>query len=452
MNYKDPVVLILNITVILVLILLILPTLLNKKEKMRVRISFSVIFLIVIVNCTGNLLIFYFENYHLLGLHFALMGVPFLFGPAIYFYVKEINDTHVKNVVPHIIIPIIAFLGGILYNFCSPEEKISIMKQMAAGSYLPYNSVNTAVIIIPLYYFVKSKIWLKKFHLNPNDPFYVQKRIRKNWANEFLNYMIFSLFSFLIIATIATYLFHVPQMYLDLIGMPIYFPFIYSVVAVRNNMISKELEMNYVLAKSENDKKLNEQRIDISRDLHDNIGAYANSLIAKIDHISTSDKQLNSNQIKDLKANAENILSLLRQTIWVLNNDKIAAESSFDYVKQYALNIFKNTNIKVSFEENIVTNKILSTTEASNIFRIIQEACQNIMKHSHANKVKISIISTDYFEISVEDNGVGFTKNNAVDSYGLNNMEERSRNIGMFFTIENLKGNGTKITVTDSPK
>ena len=145
-------------------------------------------------------------------------------------------------------------------------------------------------------------------------------------------------------------------------------------------------------------------------------------------------------------------MSLLRQTIWVLNNDKIAAESSFDYVKQYALNIFKNTNIKVSFEENIVTNKILSTTEASNIFRIIQEACQNIMKHSHANKVKISIISTDYFEISVEDNGVGFTKNNAVDSYGLNNMEERSRNIGMFFTIENLKGNGTKITVTDSPK
>ena len=323
---------------------------------------------------------------------------------------------------------------------------------MAAGSYLPYNSVNTAVIIIPLYYFVKSKMWLKKFHLNPNDPFYVQKRIRKNWANEFLNYMIFSLFSFLIIATIATYLFHVPQMYLDLIGMPIYFPFIYSVVAVRNNMISKELEMNYVLAKSENDKKLNEQRIDISRDLHDNIGAYANSLIAKIDHISTSDKQLNSNQIKDLKANAENILSLLRQTIWVLNNDKIAAESSFDYVKQYALNIFKNTNIKVSFEENIVTNKILSTTEASNIFRIIQEACQNIMKHSHANKVKISIISTDYFEISVEDNGVGFTKNNAIDSYGLKNMEERSRNIGMFFTIENLKGNGTKITVTDSPK
>lgn len=79
-----------------------------------------------------------------------------------------------------------------------------------------------------------------------------------------------------------------------------------------------------IISSAIDDKKLNEQRIDISRDLHDNIGAYANSLIAEVDHISTSDKQLNSNQIKDLKANAENILSLLRQTIWVLNNDKIA--------------------------------------------------------------------------------------------------------------------------------
>ena len=450
MNYKDPLVLILNLTVILVLFLLILPTLLNKKEKIGVRVSFSIIFFIVIVNCTGNLIIFYFENYSLLPLHFALMCIPFLFGPAIYFYIREINDSHITNLIPHLIIPFIALFGALLYNFWSPEEKNNVIKQMSAGSYLPYNIVNTAVIIVPLYYFVKSKIWLKNFKLNPQDIFYAQKRIRKNWANEFLNYMIFSMFSFLIIVVITSYFMHIPQMYLDLIGMPIYFPFIYSVVAVRNNMISKELEMNYVLAKSENEVKLNEQRINISRDLHDNIGAYANSLISKIDHISTSDENINTHQIKDLKENAESILSLLRQTIWVLNNDEIGAESSFDYVKQYALKIFKNTNIKVVFEENIEINKILSAAEASNIFRIIQEACQNIMKHSKADKVKIGIISNDYFAISVEDNGIGFTQNNSGDSYGLKNMQQRAKDIGMFLKIEKINESGTKITITNS--
>ena len=298
----------------------------------------------------------------------------------------------------------------------------------------------------------KSKIWLKKLKLDSQDHLYTRKKIQKNWANEFLNYMIFSLFSFLIIVIVATYILNIPQMYLDLIGMPIYFPVLYSIVAIRSNMISKDLEMQYVLSKSESEIKLNEQRINISRDLHDNLGAYANSLISKIDYISTSEKNYNTDQINDLKENAENILSLLRQTIWVLNNDEIALESSFDYIKQYALKIFKNTNIKVNFEENIVENKILSSSEASNIFRIIQESCQNIMKHSNASKVKISIFSSNHFGICIEDNGVGFVEKKCTDCYGLKNMQERAKNIGMILKIESIIDQGTKITIEESSK
>ena len=156
MNYKDPIVLILNITVILILILLILPTLLNKKEKFGIRISFSVIFLIVIVNCVGNLMIFYFENYKFLGLQFSLQFFPFLFGPAIYFYVKEINGFKVKNLGQHLIIPAIALFVGILYNFLSSEEKGLIIKQISLGSYLPYNITNTIIIIFLSCYFTRN--------------------------------------------------------------------------------------------------------------------------------------------------------------------------------------------------------------------------------------------------------------------------------------------------------
>ena len=449
MNYKDPLILILNITVILVLFLLILPTLLNKKEKLGVRISFSIIFFIVIVNCAGNLMIFYFENYKLMGLQFPLMLFPFLFGPAIYFYIKEINEAKVKNVLPHLIIPGIALLAGILYNFLPPEEKSTIIKQMAAGNYLPYNITNTFVILIPLFYFGKSKIWLKKLKLNPQNNLYSQQKIKKNWGNEFLNYMIFSMFSFLIIAIVCTYFLKIPQTFLDLVGMPIYFPIIYSIVAVRSNMISKDLEMQYALAKSENEIKLNEQRLNISRDLHDNIGAYANSLISKIDHLSANEKINNSTEIKDLKDNAENILSLLRQTIWVLNNDEIEIESFFDYVKQYALKIFKNTGIKVIFKENVTRSRILSGNEASNIFRIVQEAIQNIMKHSKATQAVISISNSSHFEISVLDNGVGFGDSPFVNCYGLKNMEERALKIKMHLKVENRIEEGVKITISD---
>ena len=54
-DYRDPWVLVLNITVIIILTLLIIPTLLNTKEKLGVRLSFSAIFMVVAVNCLANL-------------------------------------------------------------------------------------------------------------------------------------------------------------------------------------------------------------------------------------------------------------------------------------------------------------------------------------------------------------------------------------------------------------
>lgn len=447
MNYKDPLVLILNITVIFVLILLILPTLLNKREKMGVRISFSLIFFVVIVNCTSNLLIFYFEKYNMLGLHFIFYSIPFLFGPAIYYYVKGINDSEIKNLKPHLIIPIIILVFGIIYNFLPAIEKNKIIGEMATGVYLPYNITNTLIILIPQYYFYQSKIFLKNLKINENDPLFSQKLIKKKWANEFTNYMIFSVFSFLIIVIIATFILEIPQMYMDLVGMPLYFPIIYALIAVRSNMISKDLEMQYVLSKVEQETKLNEQRLNISRDLHDNIGAYANSLIAKLDFISTSDKTSNNNQISDLKENANQILSLLRQTIWVLNNDEISAESAFDYIKQYALKTFNHTKISVSFKENINQNHTLDSKTANNIFRIVQEACQNILKHSEATVVQISMVSQNKIEILITDNGIGFSENNTPESHGLKNMKHRALESGLKLEVQSESTKGTNIRI-----
>ncbi|WP_027377272.1 sensor histidine kinase [Kaistella palustris] len=448
MNLDTPLVLILNITVIIILVVLILPTLLNKKERLSVRISFSVIFLVVIVNCAANLIIFHFENYELLGALFISMFIPFLFGPAVYFYAKCVNGESLKKVTPHFIIPGIAVVLGIFYSFLPQPEKIEIISQMASGDYWPYNLLNSLALIIPLLYFWRAKVWLKRFHIDENDTFYTVKNINKKWADEFVNYMIFSVFSFALIVIVSTYILHVPQTYMDLIGMPLYFPFLYTIVAVRSNMISKELEFQYALSRSESETKLNEQRISISRDLHDNIGAYANSLIAKIDHLAGREKSPDAEHLKDIKENAETILSLLRQTIWVLNNSEISVESSFDYMKQYAMKTFKNTPIKVRFHEELVIIRTFDATDASHIFRIFQEAAQNIMKHSNATKALISMVSTDKFELTIEDDGDGFEPGKTAMGYGTQNMEERASKMGMSFHIASSPARGTKVTVT----
>ncbi len=448
-DYKDPMVLTLNITVIIILTLLILPSMLNTKEKIGVRLSFSAIFLIVIINCIANLIMFYFQDVGFFNLHFILMFIPFLFGPCIYFYVVFTNGGSIRNMWLHFIIPLLTILFAIYHILLPQAEKIKVINLVINTEYMPYNIVNTLIMGVPLYYFYKAKKWLKNYEISASDTLYLQKNTRKKWANEFVNILMFSVFSFFIFVVIATYFFKVPQPYMDLIGMPIYFPFIYAFVAVRSNMLSKELELQYALVKSENENKMREQRISISRDLHDNIGAYANSLISKLDYLSAQEKGENG-ELKDLKDNAESILSLLRQTIWVLNNDEISVESFYDYLKQYTIKNFKNLPVEIDLDEDIINNKVIPSETSINLFRIFQEAIQNITKHAKANKIRVVIKSHERIELSIQDNGIGFKPEQKQEGFGIRNMKQRANKIGYNFIIKSNKDDGTLISIQEN--
>ena len=90
MLYKEPFVLYLNISVCIILLFLALPSLLNRKEELKVRLAFFLIFFVVIATCVINLLVLYTENYRLVFLGYFVFFISLLFGPAIYYYVKNL--------------------------------------------------------------------------------------------------------------------------------------------------------------------------------------------------------------------------------------------------------------------------------------------------------------------------------------------------------------------------
>src|SRR6185436_18227036 len=76
-----------------------------------------------------------------------------------------------------------------------------------------------------------------------------------------------------------------------------------------------------------------------------------------------------------------------------------------------------------------------------NIFLTIKEALHNVVKHSQATTVKLSIDVNHQLSIKVNDNGVGFDKNNIRSfSNGLANMETRIKEIGGRINIMNSQG------------
>jgi signal transduction histidine kinase len=86
------------------------------------------------------------------------------------------------------------------------------------------------------------------------------------------------------------------------------------------------------------------------------------------------------------------------------------------------------------------------------IFRIIQEALNNIAKHSQADQVDLSLKVTDgTLDLAIEDNGVGFDLDKVVSDkefdigLGLASMKERTTLSNGAFSIESQKGSGTSI-------
>ncbi|HTB17845.1 MAG TPA: GAF domain-containing sensor histidine kinase [Bryobacteraceae bacterium] len=86
------------------------------------------------------------------------------------------------------------------------------------------------------------------------------------------------------------------------------------------------------------------------------------------------------------------------------------------------------------------------------VYRLVQECCNNIAKHSAAKSVNISVSSADgWVRLAVEDNGVGFRVEEALarkDSFGLSGMRERVALLGGRFEIRSYPKNGSGNGIT----
>ncbi|MGN6355171.1 MAG: sensor histidine kinase, partial [Parafilimonas sp.] len=101
--------------------------------------------------------------------------------------------------------------------------------------------------------------------------------------------------------------------------------------------------------------------------------------------------------------------------------------------------------INIAVEENIVNDIRVGSQKALNIFRIVQEAIHNALKHSHAKNIIVEIKTGDVISIIIKDDGTGITSTADSAGHGLRNMKIRAEDAGIHFNIESAEGSGTNI-------
>lgn len=90
---------------------------------------------------------------------------------------------------------------------------------------------------------------------------------------------------------------------------------------------------------------------------------------------------------------------------------------------------------------------LLSKDEQQVVYRIAQEAIENVIKHANASQIEISMDEDENeFEISIRDDGIGCEEEIKADGFGILGMRERANLIGGDLDVQSQKGEGCTVT------
>jgi signal transduction histidine kinase len=208
------------------------------------------------------------------------------------------------------------------------------------------------------------------------------------------------------------------------------------------------------LQQLKNEKQLKEERERISRDLHDNLGAYANAVLYNTELLENEkEEQKRLELIGDIKFASKDIITSLRETVWALKKETYTAEECFVRIKNFIQPLSRYySHIHFINEGTAPDNMQLHYTKALALVRIVQEATANAIKHSGAKNISIHSTAGEdnRWVITVTDDGRGFNYKEARTGdagNGLTNMENRAAEANFGYKIDPGNGTGTVITL-----
>lgn len=196
-----------------------------------------------------------------------------------------------------------------------------------------------------------------------------------------------------------------------------------------------------------------DERRKIARDLHDQLGQQLTALRL---HLET----LKGRMVEDEKAFAqieqtqvitrriESDIDFLAWELRPLALDDLGLQAALnDYVQKWS----KHADIPVDFHSQGLGRRRLVPEVETNLYRIAQEALNNVYKHSRATRADVILDRRDHHVVLiVEDNGSGFdheTRLNTTEGIGLIGMRERANLIGGALEIESVPRKGTTVFV-----
>jgi two-component system nitrate/nitrite sensor histidine kinase NarX len=213
-------------------------------------------------------------------------------------------------------------------------------------------------------------------------------------------------------------------------------------LVIRNSEVTAEIEFNTIMA----------ERTRLAREIHDGLAQTLGFLKLQSAQMSNLLAANDTERLKESLSTTYNVLSDAYQDVrQAIDGLRISpnGEGLSAWLKETCLEFEENTGLPVDLEEFSPREGLPPEIQVQ-LIRIIQEALNNVRKHSRAKQAWVSCrqLGEDLL-IEVRDDGIGFSLQEipSVSRYGLQGMQERSDLIGAEFLVVSRPGEGTIVRI-----
>lgn len=220
----------------------------------------------------------------------------------------------------------------------------------------------------------------------------------------------------------------------------------------KKNYLNQEiLRSSYEISKiNQADEVRTEERKQISREIHDGLGALLASAKMRIEYqykkSDHTDNQLVESVITDLISACQQVRDLSRRLYSEINS----INTLFAAIQDFKIKFLGAIEIEIDL--TATENRMVNTVICDHIMSILNEIVHNTVKHSNASLLFIGVVFHDnLLTILIEDDGVGFDKQRITASnkgFGLKSISDRIKILNGDMTLQTNQNTGTQYSIT----
>ena len=194
-----------------------------------------------------------------------------------------------------------------------------------------------------------------------------------------------------------------------------------------------------------------ELRNQIAADLHDEVGSSLSSIhmLSQIANKKQTEDASQKEILERMSVNAQETMDKMGDIVWMIKPGESEGSSLKNRMERFAQEVCSSKNISLDMELGKLETLKLSMPQRKNLYLIFKEALNNAAKYSGTEKISVSIKEENKkLLFTLKDFGKGFDASSIKKGNGLDNMQNRAKELNGELNIASAIGEGTTILLT----